>query len=358
MLYVAAGTSQQTTGSSTTIVALDAADGTVVRTYTVNGAVALVGSVSGPIARQSAMALTATGSEPPGILYFQEPVGGTLTIDGVGALDLSSGQVLWSYSVPGSAPGGMVAVGGDELYIEVGDGATMALDARHGTLIWHASLVAQLGLDTISLFADSARVYAVTTDLGVVALRAGDGTEVWRYASATNYASAQLMIDNAILGDGRLYIAALLPGPTTNSQDHPINPETVYALDAASGNLLWKLQTASSLRGWFALGTDTVYVRADDGLYAIRAADGVRLWRHAELATQGYSWVWPEAINAPLVAAGSVVIDTHYDPVPTLICFGRCPVQEYAYALDAGTGAPYWRVPVLAQETIVPRWTL
>ncbi|HEV8193583.1 MAG TPA: PQQ-binding-like beta-propeller repeat protein [Ktedonobacterales bacterium] len=90
----------------------------------------------------------------------------------------------------------------------------------------------------------------------------------------------------AVAGN-RLYVAAGLPGPSVRQQDGTYtNLETVYAYDAATCTLLWRYATASlnSARGLVA-GDETVYVNADDGLHALRAADGRGLWHRNAVNT-------------------------------------------------------------------------
>lgn len=166
------------------------------------------------------------------------------------------------------------------------------------------------------------------------------------------------------LADGNLYLAAQLPGSIGDAHGHLINPEAVYALDGATGSLRWIYRTASVNRGKLAAGEGAVYLRADDGLHAIRASDGTRLWPQADFETEGYGWggggegpAGPQW-DAPLDAIGPVVFDGRFDALPASAdhpsgCYAPCRVREDLYALSASTGVAFWSVPIGPTQDVV-----
>jgi len=126
--------------------------------------------------------------------------------------------------------------------------------------------------------------------------------------------------------DGRVFVAS----PRT---------ESVIALDAQSGEKLWRFFANGPIRFAPAVAGKRVYVAADDGfLYALDAASGQILWRKrggpSERPIVGNgSWIssWP-ARGAPVVADGVVYFAASIWPT----------MGVFVHAVDAETGATIW----------------
>ena len=113
----------------------------------------------------------------------------------------------------------------------------------------------------------------------------------------------------------------------------------LYALDAASGNLLWKFTSQGIVRSKPAIAGNLVYFTSDDGsLYAVYLKDGTKAWstdignfiaraNREELgnspAPTGYDYVQ----SSPVVADGTVYAGS---------------LDGKLYALDALTGVVNW----------------
>ncbi len=94
---------------------------------------------------------------------------------------------------------------------------------------------------------------------------------------------------------------------------------TVYALDAATGDLVWSYQTGDKVWGSAAVADGTVYIGSfDKKLYAFNAADGTLKWTFEA----GGSF-----IATPLVQDGVIYVGA-FDRV--------------FYAIDAATGQQKW----------------
>jgi outer membrane protein assembly factor BamB len=128
-------------------------------------------------------------------------------------------------------------------------------------------------------------------------------------------------------GDGSIYFG--------NSGD-----DTVYALDAGTGQVRWRCATDGPVRFAPALWKDRVLVASDDGhLYALAAKDGSVEWRHRggpghekRLGNERMISKWP-ARGGPVV-----VDDTVY------YAAGIWPSDGvYLYAIDALSGVVRWK---------------
>jgi len=112
---------------------------------------------------------------------------------------------------------------------------------------------------------------------------------------------------------------AVVSGVVYFGTDAPDN--SLYALDAATGALVWKYTTGSNVFSSPAVANGVVYVGSDDfNLYALDAGTGALRWKYN---TQGQVRV------SPTVANGVVYVG--------------CSGAPNLFALDAVTGAVLWR---------------
>jgi len=151
------------------------------------------------------------------------------------------------------------------------------------------------------------------------AIDAETGDEVWRFGTAAaTYSSPTLAGDVVYISDFQA---------------------TLYAIDAATGEERWRFTDPEFTGGYilevpFALATvlnDTVYISQASGtLYALDASTGQERWRFSQRITT------PPAVSGSTVYVGSV--------------------ENSIHALDASTGAELWRFttdgPVTAAPTV------
>ena len=96
----------------------------------------------------------------------------------------------------------------------------------------------------------------------------------------------------------------------------------VYALDAASGQMVWSFETGDAIRSSPTVANGVVYVGSNDNhVYALDAATGEMLWKHDTSKAVQYS---------PVVNYGMVYIGARGD------------VDYSVHALDALTGEQVW----------------
>jgi outer membrane protein assembly factor BamB len=135
------------------------------------------------------------------------------------------------------------------------------------------------------------RLYVIDVDAVVHAFSADNGAELWAHQIATGDEN-----EDARFGGGVSYDNGMLYA-TDGLGD-------VVALKAADGSEVWRAKPGGPLRGAPSIGNGNVYVLSQDNqLYALSQADGHVVWTEtASLESQGVF-----GVAAPAAAAGSVV---------------------------------------------------
>jgi outer membrane protein assembly factor BamB len=119
----------------------------------------------------------------------------------------------------------------------------------------------------------------------VTAMRVGDGSVLWQFATCRDD-------DDTVLDLGDLVCVTCATAALTGS-GAPITGETLYALDAHSGQVRWSAP-AAHLRA--VLAPNLVAAQTPVGLAGLRADSGAVLWTHATTISAGLA-----GINAPFV---------------------------------------------------------
>jgi outer membrane protein assembly factor BamB len=197
------------------------------------------------------------------------------------ALDRTSGQVRWSFDAK-SAVASSPAVVGDLVAFTSADGHLFALDAASGRLRWRLATGPTIPFP-------------------------------WGYESGDLWTSSPTFADGLLLvgaGDGVL-----------------------YAVDARTGRVRWRMQTEGRIRSSPAVADGVVYVGSADGrFYAADLRTGRERWhfdtqgRTLDSAKFGFD---RRTIQSSPTIAGDVVV------------FGAR--DGFLYALDRETGRPRWR---------------
>jgi len=119
-----------------------------------------------------------------------------------------------------------------------------------------------------------------------------------------------------VTGDSRVYVGGF--------------DGTFYALDLATGQVIWQQETGAAIIGGAALADGTVYVGSSDNkLYAFDAESGAPRWQPFEAQDD----IW----STPLVDAGTVYVTS---------------MDKRAYAVDAATGQAKWAKPFEADGAV------
>ena len=231
------------------------------------------------------------------------------------------GGVRWTFATNGAVRSSPAILGG-VVYIGSSDGYLYALDERTGRMRWRFAAGSAV---TSSPAVAGGLVYAHTYDGRVFALRAADGRPVWTrsfgpparlawgHESADDYASSP-----AIAGT-RLYVGGI--------------DGNLYALDARSGAVIWRLRTGGRIWSSPAVADGAVYVGSLDGkLYKANAADGVLRWAFATdgaaLDSGAFGYDRRTIQSSPSVGDGIAYVGSRNGTL---------------YAVDAERGTLRWR---------------
>jgi outer membrane protein assembly factor BamB len=168
-----------------------------------------------------------------------------------------------------------------------------ALDAATGELVWRSGpgLSGNAGVSGSLLY--------LTQPNRVLALRTKDGTTLWSTPTEQELDFAP------VIADGVVY-------------EMSTGLVTLYALDAATGDILWSLRLPNGA-GTPAVADHRVFVEAGRRLFALNPADGRVLWR-----VRGLPFV--SALNPVATSSGVFVVR-----------------DGAVYAFDPATGARLWR---------------
>ena len=280
--------------------------------------------------------------------YYFSPVvsDGFVTLCILGAViavDAETGSERWRFATGNGAEFLTPTVAGDTLYAGTRDGSLYAVDTTSGMERWHTNVgvmppSSPVVVDGVLYFGAAAVVDGlvyVGDKIGgtLIALDAATGSELWRYAGADpglyavdavsgtlrwRLATEQRVMATPAVADGVVY-ALDLGG-------------RLHAVDAASGTARWSTQvgapdSALPLQLYQspapAVMGDLIYAAAWDGtLIAVDAASGTERWR-TEIAFGVYS--------SPTVTAEVVYIGGS---------------DGTLHAFDAATGQPRWELGV------------
>jgi outer membrane protein assembly factor BamB len=241
----------------------------------------------------------------------------------VAALSAATGAQLWSVPAAGVEPGFppqlptyFVVYANGVACVLGADGSVAGLDPATGRAIWRS---APTGFGA-SAAADGGVLYVAETTGGVAALDVRTGRPRWS-ASTPSVASTLLVLDSVVAGT------------PTASPSYAAGAFT-FALDKATGRLLWQANFDTQTYSRIAGEGDRVYVDVDllvNGagtagvtIHALAARSGRTLWRRA----------FPgQAIGGTIVAIGGLLYGLFPDGV--------------LRALSPATGAVIWARPTL-----------
>lgn len=264
-----------------------------------------------------------------GILYSGTGFTGAGTGQ-VYALDAMSGELVWEATLGTESP----AVRGGIAY-GVHDDDVSALDAATGEPVWSYAGGEEGFRNGVALVRGI--VYAVAPRGEVVALDASDGTLLWSRSIRED-----LWATPSVAG------GSVVVGTVTHR---------VYSLDASTGAVRWRIRVPDYIISSAAVSRGVIYVGMGEGLYALDARTGERIWRTERAAgttpaiADGlvYAGTGYGDVDAYDVSTGDLVWRFHagggdVESSPT-VANGVVYVGSNAdtvFALDAGTGRELW----------------
>jgi outer membrane protein assembly factor BamB len=224
------------------------------------------------------------------------------------------------------------------IFLGTSDHGLYALRANNGSTLWRFETVAPVQSEPL-YDAELDVVYFGSNDGALYAVHAPDGALVWRYDSGAEVAR------KPVLGGEVLYFA--------NGADN------LFAVDRRSGKSLWRVHRSSALgmevSGYAgpALDQGMVFFAFSDGhVCAYDARDGSERWTPVDLSAEAEQAHGGEALR---------YLDVDTTPVPdNLEGAGRVVfVASYSggvYALDEERGAPLWKNETALGVTDLMLW--
>jgi outer membrane protein assembly factor BamB len=174
------------------------------------------------------------------------------------ALDSKTGQEKWKLKATGGGIGGAVAVTDGVVYVSTNDDGLLALDAKSGQVKWRSNIES-------SLLAAPAVAYGTVYITGRVlyAVDARTGKEKWRLKGSGDFNYDPVIADGIIyFGSTGASLGVFLGGPLNSN---------IHAVDAHSGEELWRFSVDGSTSGDPAISNGTLYFGSDEGhFYAVK----------------------------------------------------------------------------------------
>ncbi len=219
------------------------------------------------------------------------------------AIDLATGALRWRFETEGSTLDSRdwgfdrrsiqssPAVVGGTVYFGSRDGHVYAVDARTGSERWRFDQKVSWCITSPAV--RDGVVYAGTSDGHFVqALDAASGEELWRTPTG-----------------GRVFASPAVAGETVVVGDQA---GTLFALDAATGSIRWRYEVGDAIQSSAVVAGDLIVVGGDDGyLYALRGTPGQGLRRGVFWdASVSSLYNGAEDLRDDLAGAGYQVLDT------------------------------------------------
>ena len=153
------------------------------------------------------------------------------------------------------------------LTITAADNTLFALQALNGTQRWYYTADSYLGQPVVS----NAIAYVASINGTVYAVRANDGSLLWRHSFAVKGFSQAVTVNTNII---YFSISTVNASGTTSAG-------ALYALRASDGALLWRYQTSILFTNAPTIDQGTLYISSLDTVYALKADNGAVLWQHS-----------------------------------------------------------------------------
>jgi outer membrane protein assembly factor BamB len=273
-----------------------------------------------------------------GVLYVNTFHGATY------AIDATTGKILWRRK--GGVHASTPAIDGPRIIVSSHDGTVSALDRASGEELWRVETAGKVEsspvvVDGLAYFGSTdGRLYAVRSDSGRIRWAYQTGGRINASASVygrrvciSTYAGSIFCLDRRtgdriwstyVRRDAFRYESFYASPSTDGARIYCVaRSGRVVALAARSGRLLWTSRVGGYGYTTPAVADGRVFVGGFDGtLRALRAGDGRELWR---VDTPG------RILGAPFVAGGHVFFST---------------LEQRTYGVRIADGKVVWGLPM------------
>ena len=257
-------------------------------TLGINGVVSAFDAVDGTLLwqkpAQSSEPLYATSLSPVAdrgriILHVGGHDDGALT-----AYDAASGDEVWRWTGDGPAYASpMIAeLDGVRQVVTVTQGKIVGVDADTGALLWERPWVSRSTNNSITPIIDGDDVIVTGHDLGVARFRPRRDGTTWTTETLWETDEVSMFMSNPVLVDGTLY-----------GMSH-LRSGQFFALDATSGNTLWRTEGREATNSAVVVAGDLLFLLNNDGDLVVARTDrgGFSQVTRYEVA-QSATWAQP-----------------------------------------------------------------
>jgi outer membrane protein assembly factor BamB len=212
--------------------------------------------------------------------------------NGVYALRMSNGSLLWSHKIDGSAARSPLVANGIVYVISYagqnGPAHVYALRSSDGSLLWHYD---NANYSYMSLSTSDSNVVYVASQDGISALEGNNGTRLWHYDTKGNTSSTLPQEVNGIV-----YFSSSIDN----------GPGMLYALRVSDGTPIWHYTTTGYI-DTPTVTNDMVFIDSNGGkLAALRVSDGQQIWKQTY---DGYFIQSPQLVNGVLYITSTKIVE-------------------------------------------------
>ena len=230
------------------------------------------------------------------------------------------GSLTWKLQTGNWVDGAPVVVD-DVVYLASQDGHLYAVGNEKGAKLWDLKVTDQNLMGDVLIVENMA--YVSSTDHSLYAIGV-DHLQPSALGVKWSFETGGILYRGPVGGHGMVYIGSV--------------DGSVYALDAANGDLTWQYETGDKVVGSPQLTSDTLFVVSyDHYLYALDALNGQLRWKQ-ELGLA--------SITRPLITNG-------------IVCVGSFDGRVYAFDAATGelvwnfwAGSPIWSSPEANEDTV------
>jgi outer membrane protein assembly factor BamB len=164
---------------------------------------------------------------------------------GINSSNINSLRIAWSYPITGGSASNPLIMG-DVVYFQDLKSDIVALDITSGSVKWKKDYnLSVLGPNGVAV--GYGKVFAAAGYYNLVALNASSGEEIWS-RNISNRDTVGIAIQPLVY-DNMVYISTEA-GETLSASDPAGGVGTFYAIDQATGNMIWSFDTVDSKDIW------------------------------------------------------------------------------------------------------------
>ncbi|MDO9323623.1 MAG: PQQ-binding-like beta-propeller repeat protein, partial [Methanoregula sp.] len=271
---------------------------------------------------------------------------------GLNAVDSSTGSLKWTKGRYSNTP--VPAIDGGILYSSPWQ--IEALDAETGEKLW--DYYPGNSFDTPTIV--NGIVYAGNGNDNVYAFNAKTGDVRWNFTTIGD--NRGLAISNDTVYLMAIHVNRTFASSANRSVDRIETANRIYALNAKTGALKWKITPPGNVSCGITIANGTLYAGADNNFYAFDARNGEVLWSRtigycysAPAVANGFVYVGSDNANLYALNAENGTLKWNYTMKKNIMLGGYSPSPSYAdgvvyaggidgnlYALEAKTGTLRW----------------